>query len=395
MKTEKQIIEAIKGNELTLFYQPKISLVTGKVLGAEALIRWVTPSGEVVMPKDFIPLAERSSLITEITRHMFPKLVEDMVVINDVEPQVISFNASARDFHDDVFTTMVLRALCASQLAPANLQIEITETAALESGDLIRKNILPLQEEGVELAMDDFGTGYSTLDMLSKWPFSTIKLDQGIIGRMLSSDKSATIVNLAIRMGHELGINVLAEGVESRDQHEHLLEAGCAAVQGYWVSPALPLADYIDFVRRDNRWSSLPIGMIHMAIIDHVQWRRQLVSKLLRAVIEPQGSPIRDMLDLPPLSCRECRFGRWYYSYSNMFKERPYFQALDQPHCELHEVGEQLVQMVREGASLKEITPHLRTLSECSIHVLSLLQSLENEALGDLHLTKLSKGFNS
>lgn len=386
MKNEKQIVEAIAADEFTFHYQPKISLVTGKVVGAEALIRWVRPDGEVVMPNDFIPLAEQSSLITRITRHMFPKLVKDLLVLNDIEPQVVSFNASARDFHDDVFTRLVLDTLESSKLDPASLQVEITETAALESGDRIRQNLLPLDEAGVELAMDDFGIGYSSLDMLSKWPFSTIKLDQGIIGRMLASDKSATIVNSAIRMGHELGISVLAEGVETRDQHEHLLESGCSSEQGFWVSQALPLADYMAFVRQDNRWSGLPIGMIHMAIIDHVQWRKQLVSRLLRAATAPEGSSLREMGELPPLSCHECRLGRWYYGYGTMFKDRPSYQALDQPHCELHEIGIELVGMVINGATLEQITPRLRALSECSLRVLSLLQSLENEALGDLLL---------
>jgi EAL domain-containing protein (putative c-di-GMP-specific phosphodiesterase class I) len=388
MKTEKQIIEAMAADEFTFHYQPKISLVTGKVLGAEALIRWVRPGGEVVMPKDFIPLAERSSLITDITRHMFPKLVKDLLVINDIEPQVVSFNASARDFHDGLFTEMVLRALDTSQLDPAGLQVEITETTALESGDRIRHNLLPLHDEGVELAMDDFGTGYSSLDMLSKWPFSTIKLDQGIIGRMLTSDKSATIVNSAIRMGHELGISVLAEGVETRDQHEHLLESGCSSVQGFWVSHALSLGDYIDFVKQDNRWSGLPIGMIHMAIIDHVQWRKQLVSRLLRAVTAPPGSPAHRPFDLPPMSCHECRLGRWYDGYGRAFKDRPSYLALEQPHCELHEIATELVERVGNGATLTDITPGLRALSECSIKVLNLLQSLENEALGELHLSE-------
>src|SRR3989339_900085 len=107
MVNEAKIIDGIRNDEFTFFYQPKISLVTGKVFGAEALIRWVKPDGTIIAPDEFIPLAEKSSLIKDITRHMFPKLVQDMLVMLDVEPLSISFNASAKDFEDDGFTRLI------------------------------------------------------------------------------------------------------------------------------------------------------------------------------------------------------------------------------------------------------------------------------------------------
>lgn len=386
MITKETIIEAMKKDEFTFYYQPKISLVTGKVIGAEALIRWIKPDGTVIAPAVFIPLAEESLLITEITRHMFPKLVNDLLVLMDIDNGLaISFNTSAKDFEDETFTRQMLGALEASQLNGSSLQVELTETATLEAGDKIKTNIMPLRQAGLGLAMDDFGKGYSSLDTLSKWPFSTIKLDQGIVSRMLDSDKNATIVENAIRMAHELGISVVAEGVESNDQYHQLLEMGCTKIQGYWISKPLPLSQFISFVEADIRWSGLPIGLIHMAIIDHVQWRKQLVSELVKTASLPKDSPRRQYQDTPAMACTECRLGHWYYGAGQIFKDRVSFQQLEKPHCEFHEVGTTLVKLVADGADIEMLTPKLRELSELSMKVLGHLQTLENEGLMDMH----------
>lgn len=384
--TEAEIQDGMEKDEFEFFYQPKISLITGKVYGAEALIRLVKPDGRIILPDAFIPVAEKSPLIKEITRHMFQKLVKDLRVLIGLEPHMsISFNASARDFEDDVFTRMVLESLEISGLPAESLQVELTETATLEAGESIKRNILPLRDAGIGLAMDDYGKGYSSLDTLSKWPFTTIKLDQGLIGRMFDSEKSLTIVETAIRMAHELGISVVAEGVENYEQYHRLLEAGCTRIQGYWISRPLPLDRYIAFVNEDLRWSGLPVGLIHMAIIDHVQWRRKLVSELVRAVTFPKDSFLRKSLNPPPLSSKDCKLGHWYDGLGQMFRDRQSFRDLAIPHSKLHEIGMTLVNLVADGASMNDITPGLRKLSECSMEMLNLLHALEVEGMMDMH----------
>lgn len=385
MMTEAEIIDGIKQDEFTFFYQPKISLITGKISGAEALIRWIKPDGAIIPPSAFIPVAEQSSLIKDITRHMFPKLVNDLMLLSDVEKLPVSFNTSARDFEDDAFTKMVLNSLETLQIPAGCLQVELTETATLEAGDKIKKNILPLRQAGIGLEMDDFGMGYSSLDTLGKWPFTAIKLDQGIVSRMLDSDKGSTIVESSIRMAHELGISIVAEGVENNAQYQHLLGSGCTKIQGFWISKPVPLDQYLSFVQEDIRWSGLPIGLIHMAIIDHVQWRKQLVSELLKAVSLPKDSPHRKHLKVPPLSCKECRLGHWYYGAGQMFRNRQSYRDLEKPHCNFHDTGILLVQLVQDGADMADLTPHLRNLSETSMDVLGQLQVLENEGLVDMH----------
>jgi EAL domain-containing protein (putative c-di-GMP-specific phosphodiesterase class I) len=386
MLTESDIIEGIKNNEFIFFYQPKVSLITGQVIGSEALIRWVKPDGTIIPPSKFIPIAEESSLITDITRHMLPKLITDLLVLADIDDTLVtSFNTSPKDFEDDIFTNLLLSKLKSSRLPATNLQIELTETATIESGDIIRDNILVLREAGLGLAMDDFGTGYSSIDTLSKLPFTTLKLDQGIIGRMLLSDKNSTIVSSSIRLAHELGISVIAEGVENNNQYHHLLEAGCTKVQGFWISQALPLHQFIFFVNQDIRWSGMPVGLIHMAIVDHVQWRKELVSELIKISSLPEDSFHRKYQKTPPLDCHECRLGHWYYSAGQVFSHRKSFQELEKPHCEFHKIGRLLVKLAENGASMEVLTPHLQELSEKSMEVLSKLQQLENEGLVDMH----------
>ena len=384
MMTETEIIDCLKNDRFIFFYQPKVSMITGKVFGAEALIRLIRPDGTIVPPDEFIPVAEQTSLIRDITRHMFPKLIQDLLVLNDIEPLSVSFNASAKDFEDDIFARTVLKAMETSRLPIDSLQIELTETAALEAGEKIRKNILPLSDAGLSLAMDDYGKGFSSLDTLSKWPFSIIKLDKEIIGRMFDSEKHLTIIETSIRMAHELGISVVAEGVETSEQYRILLGAGCTKTQGFWISKALPLDKYIAFIKEGTRWSGMPVGLIHMAAIDHVQWRKKLVGELIKMVNFPKDSPRRKYPDIPPLSCKECRLGRWYHGAGQMFRDRQSFRSLEKPHTELHNIGRSLVELVSGGASMQEAFPLIRELSERSMEIMGLLHTLEIEGMMDM-----------
>lgn len=384
MMTDQDIRDAIAADRLCFYYQPKVSLITGKIVGAEALIRCVAESGAIVPPAEFIPQAERSALIKQITSHMFGKLLRDMVLLAECDPIVVSFNTSARDFEDAEFSGQMLQALKYSKIDRKLLEIEITETAMLQASSAVRTHIEPLRHAGIRLAMDDFGIGYSSIDTLSNWPFTTLKLDQGIVSRILDNEKNATIVESSIRMAHELGMEVIAEGVESRAHYRHLMAMGCSQVQGYWISYPLPLDEFILLLKQDRRWSGLPVGLIHMAIMDHVQWRKQLVSEVLRASSRRPNSPARQRLNTPAMSCRECRLGRWYYNEGQAFADKATFRAIEVPHTAFHKSGLQLLDMVAQGAEMDAVIPVLREMSEYSLSILGKLQALENEGLMDL-----------
>lgn len=387
MITEKRILKALRENRFIFHYQPKASLVSGKIVGAEALIRWISDEGIVILPWEFIPLAEKSELISKITNHMFSRLVNDIQFLQTAGGEAmlpISFNASARDLEDRNLVRQVVSILEKNVIKPEAIEIELTETEALSGGDELMKNLSLLRDTGIALTMDDYGTGYSSIDSLSKWPFSTIKLDQGIISRMLESSKNAKIVQSSIRMGHELNINVVAEGVETKEQCKFLIEAGCKTAQGYLISKPLALSQLTAF-QSNALWPSLPTGLIHMAMIDHIQWRRQIVRHVLACAQLPADSPKRLNVNCPELSYRDCSLGKWYFDEGKHFSGNMVFRALDVPHRELHDIGSALIEKINEGASLNDIAPLLHDLTECSKILLGLLESLEDQGIAEMH----------
>jgi len=387
MITEKDIQAALNQNRFLFHYQPKVSLVTGALTGAEALIRWKTPGGTIIRPAAFIPIAERSALIKRITDHMFTELLADLASLRASASQVvpISFNASARDFDDLELTRKIAGAVETGTLDPSVIEIEITETEALAGGERLIRNLSILHDAGIALTMDDYGTGYSSIDTLSKWPFSTIKLDQGLVGRMLESSKNATIVRSSIRLGHELDIKVVAEGVETGEQCQFLLEAGCTIAQGYLISQPLPLEEFAGFHSHNTLLTGSPIGLVHMAILDHVQWRLQMVRHVIRCAQMEPGDPRRLQLGYPELDIKKCFLGRWYFGAGGAFSDQEIFYAIDVPHRKLHELGAALVDQVHAGAQLHEVAPLLHDLSECSKVLLGLLQTLEEAGIAELH----------
>jgi EAL domain-containing protein (putative c-di-GMP-specific phosphodiesterase class I) len=246
MITSQQIQTAIDRDEFLFHYQPKISLITGQVAGAEALIRWRQRSGVWVSPSEFIPIAAASPLITAITSHMFSRLLTDLTAFNgnrQTPSCPVSFNVSARDLEDDSFVTTMVDALERSGIPSDEIEIELTENEALTGGEHLMHNLRLLEEAGISLTMDDYGIGHSSIDSLSVWPFSTIKLDQGMIGRMLTSTKNAKIVQSSIRMAHELNLKVVAEGVESQEQYDFLMDSGCQLYRAISSANPFPWID--------------------------------------------------------------------------------------------------------------------------------------------------------
>jgi EAL domain-containing protein (putative c-di-GMP-specific phosphodiesterase class I) len=134
---------------------------------------------------------------------------------------------------------------------------------------------------GVSLAMDDFGTGYFTLDVLSQWPFTVVKLHQGLISRLFSCEKSSIIVRTSIYMAHQLGIKVVAEGIENPAVYEFLLRGGCTEAQGYWMGRPMPLEALLVYLKSGRRWPASPVGLIHIAQLDHLQRRRNFMEQVI------------------------------------------------------------------------------------------------------------------
>lgn len=380
--SKDSLTAAIADGELAFYYQPKVSLVTGRMCGGEALLRWIRRDGGMVMPNDFIPMAEEIGFITTISRAMFPKLVEDMFIINGVnEHLVTSFNLSARDFADHTMVGMIEEAIRFEHLDAANLQVELTEASVInEDNPVLRNSLQALTGMGVSLAMDDYGTGYSSIDSLSKWPFSTVKIDQGLIRRMAESERSTTIVQASIRMAHQLKMGIVAEGIETAESYDFLLHAGCTEAQGFWIARPMPLDEYLAFIRRDQRWHGLPTGLIHMAILDHVQWRQALIAQVTQIAFN--GSRDANICSTKAeLDPSMCKLGQWYDGPGREFGDNALYKALDEPHRKLHRLGAELLEAAKARTPRTDLVERMRHLTRQSAILLELLQELENEAL--------------
>jgi EAL domain-containing protein (putative c-di-GMP-specific phosphodiesterase class I) len=376
-----ELESALANDRLVYYYQPKISLVTGKASGAEALLRWVKPDGTVIPPSEFIPLAEETGYITEIARAMFPKLVADLLIIHDINDALaISFNLTAQDFESPEMTDLIRNAILSSKINPKRFQIELTEASILDRGKpIVRDYLQILVDLGVTLAMDDFGTGFSSIDTLSLWPFGVIKLDKGLISRMNDSPKSTAIVQSSIRMAHKLGIDIVAEGIETSEIYDFLMQAGCTEAQGFWMGRPLPMAEYLAFIKKDSRWSGLPIGLIHIAQLDHIHWRKTLIDLVVNASFDESASKVKRFT--AEMDHTKCKLGRWIYGYGQEFKGRSAFDKLEEPHRRLHEIGRKLIDAAERDAPHNEIADLLRMLTKESSTLLELLQELENQAV--------------
>jgi EAL domain-containing protein (putative c-di-GMP-specific phosphodiesterase class I) len=384
--TLEELSHAIEADELKFHYQPKISLVTGRLDGAEALLRWNHPDGSVHLPDSFIPVAESTGFITRITRHMFAKLLADMAIIHALDEALrLSFNASPKDFKSRELVDDILRAIHTGAVNPARLQIELTEASVLRSTADVRNNLQTLVRDGVSLAMDDYGKGFSSIDTLSRWPFSVIKIDKDIIERVQGSSKGMTIVKASVRMAHELNVEVVAEGVDSAELYEFLLRCGCTRAQGYWIGRPMPLEEFIAFIQADHRWSGLPVGLLHMAQLDHIHWRKALIESVTAVAFPRSGQDRETALEgVPALDCHECRLGEWYYGSGQEYAGTLAFDALEEPHRRLHQIGRELLREATNGASQEQLVTLMRRLTEYSIQVLSGLQELEDVALLEL-----------
>ena len=377
--TLKEIAEALANDEFVFYYQPKVLMLTGEICGAEALIRWKQPDGSLVSPAAFIPLAESTGFINEITLAMFQKLVIDMNIINDTKNSLtVSFNASAKDFHNDKLVEAIRYAV-EHKIVPAELlEVELTETSILNNLEGVKSKLNKLQTMGIALAMDDYGTGFSNIDTLAKWPFSTIKLDQGMISKLEASDREFTIVQSSIQMAHQLELDIVAEGIESELVYHILQNMGCTQAQGYWISRPIALADFLELCRGNRHWPVEPIGLIHIAQHDHISWRKAIIDGVYYLGLRKNNLSIRGAPELDPT---KCRLGKWYYGPGKLFAGIGGYDNFEVSHNRLHQIGEELLEAAKSGSTKSELVLLMRQLTEQSVLVLGMLQEIENEIM--------------
>jgi diguanylate cyclase (GGDEF)-like protein len=237
--------QAIADGEVRPYFQPQVNLGSAAVVGAEALARWVRPDGSTIPPLDFIESAERGGTIKPLTLHVLAAaLAAREQWAADGLTVRMAVNLSARSLLDPDLVADVGRALADAGAAPENLELEITESAIMADPDRARRTLERLGELGIRLAIDDFGTGYSSLAYLSRLPVHTIKVDRSFIRNIGSDPAAELIVRTTIDLGHNLGLAVVAEGIEDAATRDLLRGLGCETAQGFLWSPAVPAADF-------------------------------------------------------------------------------------------------------------------------------------------------------
>lgn len=247
---ETELRQALIDGEFVLHYQPQLD-AEGHILGAEALARWQHPQHGLLPAADFIGLAEQTGLILPLGDWMLKRACVQLSQWAD-KPELsgiqLAVNVSAQQLHQPDFVQQVLDIVERCGVQPGRLKLELTESMLIDNVDDVIDKLTQLKAHGVVFALDDFGTGYSSLSYLKHLPLDQLKIDRAFVNELLTSAKDAAIARTVVSLGRNLGLNVIAEGVETQGQLNHLKAIGCEAFQGYWFSKPLPSQEFDIFV---------------------------------------------------------------------------------------------------------------------------------------------------
>ena len=256
LSLEEQLRAAIDRKEFVLHYQPQVHIGTRRLSGAEALVRWQRPDGTVVMPSGFVTVCEQSGLITSLGELVLTDACEQMVAWQrtGTAPPRIGVNVSARQFYQRDFTGMVERVLAKTGLPPLRLELEITETVAMQTSARALDMLRHLRQMGIAVAVDDFGTGQSSLSYLKRFPVDTVKIDRSFVNDLTSGENDEWIITAVLMLANHLGLRTVAEGVETDEQSAFLEGHDCREIQGYLIDRALPADTFAErWLKRMDR----------------------------------------------------------------------------------------------------------------------------------------------
>ena len=252
---EKDLREALVRNQFHLVYQPQISYRDHRVVGVEALIRWIHPEHGFVPPDQFIPLAEQNGTIIAIGEWVLDQACKQLREWHDqgFSELRMAVNLSTVQLHHSELPRVVNNLLQIYRLPPRSLELEVTETGLMEDISTAAQHLLSLRRSGALIAIDDFGTGYSSLSYLKSLPLDKIKIDKSFVQDLIDDDDDATIVRAIIQLGKSLGMQVIAEGVETTEQEAYIISEGCHEGQGYFYSKPLPARELLSYLKQAQR----------------------------------------------------------------------------------------------------------------------------------------------
>jgi EAL domain-containing protein (putative c-di-GMP-specific phosphodiesterase class I) len=255
---ENALRRALERRELRVYYQPLVELATGRVRGVEALLRWEHPERGLLLPGDFIGVAEETGLIVPIGSWVLDQACRQVqrwqASIDGLHPLVVAVNLSGRQLGHPRLVDDVADVLEATAVDPALVELEITESVLMDDVDMSEDTLSRLKTLGVKLVVDDFGTGYSSLSYLRRFPVDVLKVDRSFVDGLGSDSGDSAIVNAVVTLAHALGLRAVAEGVESEGQLGELRRLGCDTAQGFHFAKPAPAHQISELLQRDVRW---------------------------------------------------------------------------------------------------------------------------------------------
>ncbi|MCG8008307.1 MAG: PAS domain S-box protein [Candidatus Thiodiazotropha lotti] len=344
----QRIRKGLFDNEFELYYQPKVSMRSGQVIGVEALIRWQHPQQGLLMPIRFLPVIEDHDIAVEMGEWVLENALAQLSQWDDLGLKTsVSVNIGARQLQRTDFVDQLKKIVQRyPAIASDRLQLEILETSALDDMNHVSKIIHECLEFGVSFALDDFGTGYSSLSYLKHLPATTIKIDRSFVRDMLIDPDDLAILEGILGMATAFRRNVIAEGVETPEHGELLLKLGCDHAQGYGIAKPMPAAEFPAWVKEwrpfetwqhQQRLSRDDLSLL-FAASEHRAWINTLEEALRSEEIE-----------FPELDHHQCRFGDWLYSDGQRYDHLTAYQQIVALHQQMHEQAKQLYQQKQQG----------------------------------------------
>ena len=381
--TPATLRRAIAKGEFFYFYQPIVSLETGEICGAEALLRWKHADGTITLPDAFIPFAESTENILDLTLETLPYLMADLKQIHAIAPSSsIHFNVSSVVLKTNDLAGLFSENLASSGIAPGTFHVEIVESLFMPPVPKAEETIETLVSKGIPVVLDDFSAGYTTLKILSRLPLTAIKLDLNIVQQAAISKTDFRVLRHLVSMGHQLDLKIIAEGIETEEMYDLILSTGATSAQGYYFSHPLPLSDFLTMLQNSPTWSNYPFGLEYLAQIDLVDFRRDVIRAALTIHKYAQGG-IRQhaFAMLPELDYRKNRLGRWISGIGKKWEGTPGFERLLQAHRKMHETAQDLIQAALHDEHSEIIFQFIGTLSNLSNQIAGFLEELELNGL--------------
>jgi diguanylate cyclase (GGDEF)-like protein/PAS domain S-box-containing protein len=381
----ERVAQALRQGEMRLYYQPKVNMRTGQVIGFEALLRWQHLERGIVGPLEFLPQVEHTDLIVEIGIWVLQEAVRQLAEWERAGMRTtVSVNLAARHF---------LTADLVSQLrdlferyptvSPGSLELEILESAALEDIQSVRTIMAACQALGVGFALDDFGTGYSSLAYLKRLPANTLKIDQSFVRDMLEDADDLALIEGVVSLASIFKMGVIAEGVETTEHGVMLMRLGCDAAQGYGIARPMPAADVRAWAAQfrpdpawlrwaDTRWDLADFPLL-VAQQDHLKWVKQVTMAVSGSKLALAKMELKDR--------HHCRFGSWFYGKGReRYGHLPVFAELAPIHGHVHEVGSEIIRL-RDAGDVRAAEALCPKLLEIKDQVLDKLAELQNSML--------------